>query len=162
VFLPPPISYLLIVVEAVLLALSGLFINKGGASYVGAVGGLLTAILSPALGLFTFFFTFLFGVFVDVFLFAFQIRGSQIGVNRNRLILAMAISTMLIAFVSYSAFALVPQLVPLFKDFSYMGLIIEASPMMTGMVLFMGPVTGGVAGYAAAYLWNKYLRNISL
>jgi len=24
----------------------------------------------------------------------------------------------------------------------------------------MGPVTGAVAGYAAAYLWNKYLKNI--
>jgi hypothetical protein len=162
VFLPPPINYLLIVVEAVLLALSGLFIRKGGASYVGAVSGLLTAIWSPALGLFTFLFTFLFGLFVDVSLFTLRIRGSQSGVNRNRLILAMAISTMLIAVVSYSSFALVPQLVPLIKNFNYMGLIIEASPMMTGMVLFMGPVTGGVAGYAAAYLWNKYLRNISI
>ncbi|MCW4025303.1 MAG: hypothetical protein NWF01_09760 [Candidatus Bathyarchaeota archaeon] len=161
-FLPPPISYLLIVVEAVLLALSGLFINKGGASYVGAVGGLLTAILSPALGLFTFLFTFLFGLFVDVSLFAFQIRGSQEGVNRNRLILAMAISTMLIAVVSYSSFALVPQIIPWIKNVGYIGLFIEASPMLTGMVLFMGPVTGAVAGYAAAYLWNKYLRNISI
>ena len=65
VFLLPPLNYLLIVVEAVLLALSGLFIPKGGASYVGAVGGLLTAVWSPALGLFTFVFAFLFGVFVD-------------------------------------------------------------------------------------------------
>jgi hypothetical protein len=24
----------------------------------------------------------------------------------------------------------------------------------------MGPATGIVAGYAAAYLWNKYLRHI--
>ena len=39
VFLPPPLNYLLIVVQAVLLALSGLFI-KVGATYVGAVGGI--------------------------------------------------------------------------------------------------------------------------
>ena len=161
VFLLPPLNYLLIVVEAVLLALSGLFIPKGGASYVGAVGGLLTAVWSPALGLFTFVFAFLFGVFVDVFIFVFRINPTQMGVNRNRLILAMVLSTMLIGVVSYSAFALVPQLVPLIKN-SYVGLFIEASPMMTMMVLFMGPATGAVAGYAAAYLWNKYLRNIHL
>jgi hypothetical protein len=162
VFLPPPLNYLLIVVEAVLLGLSGLFIPKGGASYVGAVGGLLTAVWSPALGLFTFVFAFLFGVFVDASIFVFRINPTQTGVNRNRLILAMAVSTMLIGIVSYSAFALVPQLVPLIKNFSYMGLFIEASPMMTMLVLFMGPATGAVAGYAAAYLWNKYLRNIHL
>ena len=37
VFLPPPLNYLIIVVQAVLLALSGLFIPKVGAMYVGAV-----------------------------------------------------------------------------------------------------------------------------
>jgi len=30
------------------------------------------------------------------------------------------------------------------------------------LVLFMGPATGATAGYAAAYLWNKYLRHISV
>jgi hypothetical protein len=30
------------------------------------------------------------------------------------------------------------------------------------MVIFMGPATGATAGYAAAYLWNKYLKNIAL
>jgi len=76
VFLPSPLNYALIVVEAVLLALSSLFIKKLGATYVGAVGGLLTALGSPALGPFTFVFTFLFGVLVDTFLFIFRITGS--------------------------------------------------------------------------------------
>jgi hypothetical protein len=34
--------------------------------------------------------------------------------------------------------------------------------MLDMLVAFMGPVSGTVAGYAAAYLWNKYLKNISL
>ncbi len=93
VFLPPPLNYLIIVVQAVLLALSSLFIPRVGAMYVGAVGGILTALVSPALGPFTFFFAFLFGVFVDVFLFVFKINASTQGVNRNRLIAAMALST---------------------------------------------------------------------
>ena len=159
VFLPPPLNYLLIVVQAVLLALSGLFI-KVGATYVGAVGGILTALGSPALGPFTFLFSFLFGFLVDSFLYLFRIHASAEGVNRNRVMAAMAVSTMLIGIISYSAFAAFPQFVPLAKQFSNVGLFIQRSPMLDGLVLFMGPVTGMVAGYATAYLWNKYLRNI--
>jgi hypothetical protein len=160
IFLPPPINYILIVVEAVLLALSGLFIRKVGATYVGAVGGLLTALGNPALGPFTFLFTFIFGVFVDTFIFVFRINGSGEIVNRNRLIAAMAVSTMLIGVLSYSSFALFPQFIPFAREFSGIGLFIQRSTMLDALVLFMGPVTGGVAGYAASYLWNKYLRHI--
>lgn len=159
-FLPPPLNYLIIVVQAVLLALSALFIPKVGAMYVGAVGGLLTALVSPALGPFTFFFAFLFGVFVDVFLLVFKIRGDSQGVNQNRLIAAMALSTLLIAVSSYSAFAIFPQYIKS-EGFSILSLFVKRSQMLDALVLFMGPVTGAVAGYAASYLWNKYLRHIN-
>jgi hypothetical protein len=158
--LPPPLNYILIVVEAVLLALSGLFIRKVGATYVGAVGGLLTALGSPALGPFTFFFTLIFGVLVDFFFLIFGINASHQRVNRNRLMASMAVSTMLIGILSYSAFAFLPQFVPLAKEFSGIGLFIQRSTMLDALVLFMGPVTGIVAGYAASYLWNKYLRHV--
>src|SRR5512136_2344711 len=108
VFLPSQINYIIIVGQAVLLALSALFIHKVGAMYVGAVGGLLTALWSPGLGPFTFFFAFLFGFFVDIFLLALKIKGSREGVSRNRLMAAMALSTLLIAVSSYSAFAIFP------------------------------------------------------
>jgi hypothetical protein len=162
VFLPAPINYLIIALQAVLLALSSLFIHKVGAMYVGAVGGLLTAIGSPALGPFTFFFAFLYGLFVDASLFAFKIKGSREGVNRNRLIVAMATSTFLIAVTSYSTFAVFPQFISIIEGFSYLGLFVQRSPMLDAIVLFMGPATGIVAGYASAYLWNKYLRHISV
>ena len=161
VFLPPPINYVLIVVQAVLLALSGLFI-KNGASYVGAVGGMLIALGSPALGPFSFCFTLLFGVLVDTFLYIFRINASIEGVNRNRLMAAMTVSTMLIGIISYSAFALFPSFIPLAKEFSSVGLFIQRSTMLDALVLFMGPATGITAGYAASYLWNKYLRNIRI
>jgi hypothetical protein len=160
-FLPPPLNYIIIVVQAILLALSALFIPKVGAMYVGAVGGLLTALVSPALGPFTFFFAFLFGVFVDLFLFAFKIRGTPQGVNQNRLIAAMAVSTLLIAVSSYSAFAIFPQYIKS-EGFSIVSLFVQRSQMLDALVLFMGPVTGAVAGYAASYLWNKYLRHINV
>jgi hypothetical protein len=159
-FLPPPINYVLIVVQAVLLALSGLFIKSLGATYVGAVGGLLTALGSPALGPFTFLFSFLFGALTDGSLHLFRINATCNGVNRNRLIIAMAFATMLIGIISYSAFAIFPQFVPLAKEVSSLGLFIQRSTMLDVLVLFMGPATGIVAGYAAAYLWNKYLRFI--
>jgi ABC-type thiamin/hydroxymethylpyrimidine transport system permease subunit len=145
---------MMIVVQAVLLALSALFIPKIGAMSVGAVGGLLTALISgAALGPFTFFFAFLFGVFVDVFLFIFKVKGSPQGISRNRLMAAMAVSTLLIAFSSYLAFTM---------GFFYISLLVQRSPMLDALVLFMGPATGAVAGYAASYLWNKYLRYISI
>ena len=70
----------------------------------------------------------------------------------------MALATMLIALSSYSAFAVFPNFVPVAKQFS--GLFIQRSTLLDVLVLFMGPATGGVAGYAAAYLWNRYLRHI--
>ena len=161
IFLPPPLNYLVIVVQAVLLALSALFIPKVGATYVGAVGGLLTTLVSPALGPFTFFFAFLFGVFVDIFLFAFKIKGTNQGVNKNRLIAAMAVSTMLIAVSSYSAFAIFPQYIKS-EGFSIVSIFVQRSQMLDALVLFMGPVSGAVAGYAVSYLWNKYLRHINI
>jgi hypothetical protein len=54
----------------------------------------------------------------------------------------------LIGFLSYYAIVLFPQLIP-------------GYPVLDMLVAFMGPVTGAVAGYAASYLWNKYLKNIT-
>ena len=141
-------------VQAVLLALSGLFIPKIGAMSAGAVGGLLTALISgTALGPFTFFFAFLFGVFVDGFLLIFKVKGSSQGVSRNRMMGAMAVSTLLIAVSSYLAFT---------TGFLSFSLFVERSFMLDALVMFMGPVTGAVAGYATSYLWNKYLRHINI
>jgi len=152
----------LIVVQAVVLALSGLFLKRFGATYVGGVGGLLTALGSPALGPFTFLFSFLFGALTDGSLFLLRVNASSQGVNRNRLMMAMALATMLIGLISYTAFAIFPQFVPLAKEFSSIGLFIQRSTMLDALVLFMGPATGIVSGYAAAYLWNKYLRHIRI
>ena len=161
IFLPPPLNYLMMVVQAVLLALASLFIHKVGAMYVGAVGGLLTALARPSLGGFTFLFTFLYGIFVDVFMVVFRIKGTKQGVNRNRMMAAMALSTMLIAVSSYSAFAVFPDLFNT-QGLSYFSLFLQRNLVLDILVLFMGPATGVTAGYAAAYLWNKYLRHISL
>ncbi|MCL2134704.1 MAG: hypothetical protein FWH37_04000 [Candidatus Bathyarchaeota archaeon] len=147
--MPPPVNYMAIALESVFLALSGLFIRNVGATYVGAVGGLLTALGNSALGLFTFLALVIFGMLVDFTLFVFKIKGTSQGVNRNRLIIAMAISTMLIGIITYGASVMTPNF------------IIQRSWVLDIMVVFMGFVTGATAGYAAAYLWNKYLKSMA-
>ena len=146
---PPPISYLLIVVQAVILALATFFLGKAGATYVGLVGGFLSTLSRPAFGPFTFIFTFLFGVLVDIFSIAFKVSPSKESVNRNRIILAMAFSTAIIGFLSYYTTAVYLH-------------IIDLNPIMSGLVLFVAAGSGISAGYAAAFLWNKYLKSFSV
>lgn len=153
-FVPVPVNYLLIAVQAVVLALANLFVGKAGATYVGFVGGVLSALSRPAFGPFTFVFTFLFGLLVDAFFLAFKVTPTETGVNRNRVILAMAASTAIIGFISYYSIAVIlkiPELTPL-----------KYTPMMSALVIFIATGSGISAGYAAAYLWNKYLKSIPL
>ena len=148
-FVPIPIRYLLIVVEAVMLSLASLFIRRAGATSVGIVGGILSALSQPAFGPFTFLFTFLFGLLVDFFSHVFKVFTDAGRANRNRLILAMAFSTAIIGFVSY------------FVTSVYITIVVP-TPMLSALVLFVATGSGISAGYAAAYLWNKYLRNINI
>lgn len=148
-FVPPPINNLVIVVQAIILALAALFVGKAGATYVGLTGGVLSALSRPAFGPFTFVFTFLYGLLVDVFFFAFKVSSPKDKVNRNRVILAMACSTAIIGLSTYYTFAVLTTVIPL-------------DTMLAGLMLFLGTGSGITAGYAAAYLWNKYLKNIPL
>ncbi|MFB3888242.1 MAG: hypothetical protein ACE14S_02045 [Candidatus Bathyarchaeia archaeon] len=149
IFVPSPFDKLLIVVQAVLLGLAALFIKGAGATYAGGIGGVLTALARPALGPFTFFFALLYGVFVDVFFFLFRVNQGTGAVNRNRVIAAIATSTAIIGLTSYYTTAVMIELIPI-------------DAMLAAFMLFMGTVSGAVAGYASAYLWNKYLRNVVL
>jgi len=133
-------------VDAVLLALSGLFIKNVGATYVGVVGGGLVSLARPSLLPFSFILFSLFGCMVDLSFFLLRVKATPEGVDRNKLMAAMALNTLAIGFFSYYAITLFPELIP-------------SSPALDVIVAFMGPVTGATAGYAAAYLWNKYLRN---
>jgi uncharacterized membrane protein len=145
---PPPISYLLIVVQAVILALANFFLGKAGATYVGLIGGSLSALSRPAFGPFTFLFTFLFGLMVDIFSFAIKVSSTTVGVDQNRVIITMAFSTAIIGFLSYYSTAVYLK-------------IVDLNPVMSGLVIFIATGSGISAGYAAAYLWNRYLKNIS-
>lgn len=148
IFVPEPISRLLIAVDAVLLALSALFVKRFGATYVGAVSGVLIGLLVPSFLPFSVIFAFLYGVIVDTFIFVFRVRATEQGVNRSRLVVSMCFGTLLIAFLSYFTTTVLG--------------VAPGYPMIDVLVLFVGPVSGVSAGYAAAYLWNKYLRVMTM
>ncbi|MCJ7713485.1 hypothetical protein MUO66_03385 [Candidatus Bathyarchaeota archaeon] len=148
VFVPPPIDKLLIVVDAIVLVLGALFLKKWGATSVGAVGGVLTGLWRPAVP-FSFVFIFIYGILIDISLYGFKVKATNEGVNQNRLIISLSLSTTLIAIISYYSTSI--------------GLnIIINNQILEIMVLIMGPISGVVAGYASSYLWNKYLRNINI
>jgi hypothetical protein len=147
-FLPFPFDKMFIVVQAVLFALSALFVRKLGATYVGTIDGFLTAFLRPALGLFSFLFAVLYGALVDVFVFLFRINSTN-KVARSKMVAAMTLSTGIIGFLSYYTTAVLLDVLPM-------------EPGLAVPVLVMGIVSGAIAGYAAAILWNKYLKNILL
>jgi hypothetical protein len=63
---------------------------------------------------------------------------------------------MIIGIITYSASVLIPEYV-----FTQI-LIIPRSYILDTMVPFMGLATGATAGYATAYLWNKYLKTLAL
>ncbi len=147
-FVPPPINNILIVVQAIMLALAALFVGKAGATYVGLVGGVLSALSRPAFGPFTFLFTFLYGILVDGFFYTLKVSAANQIVNRNKVIIAMALSTGIIGFSTYYIFAVFTNVIPF-------------NLMLSGLMLFLGFGSGITAGYAASYLWNKYLKNVT-
>jgi uncharacterized membrane protein len=144
---PPPLNNIIIVVQAIILALAALFMGKNGATYVGLVGGVLSSLSRPAFGPFTFLFTFLYGVLVDGSFFALKVDTTKETVNRNRVILAMAVSTGIIGFSSYYIFAVFTNVIPF-------------NLMLSGLMVFLAVGSGITAGYASSYLWNKYLKNM--
>ena len=59
----------------------------------------------------------------------------------------MTFSTAIIGFLSYYTTAI------------YLN-IVDLNPIMSGLVIFVAAGSGISAGYAASYLWNKYLKSV--
>ncbi|MDW8022677.1 MAG: hypothetical protein RMJ15_02900 [Nitrososphaerota archaeon] len=144
-FLPSPFDKMLIIVQAVLLGLGSLILRRIGAAYVAMVGGFLTALFRPAFFPFTLFFALLYGLFVDFLFFIFKVNLGQGTVKTGRLMTSMTLSTGFTGFLSYHVSVLF-ELLP--RNFA-----LEVS------VLATGTLSGAVAGYLVAVIWNKHLKN---
>ena len=150
VFVPSPMNKMFVIIQALLLAVGALILGKMGATYVALIGGVLTAMWNLALAPFTLLFALLYGLLVDGFFFLFKIDVVEGRVATSRLIAAMTLSTML---VGVSSFYVMTHLMYL-KE--YLPLLVEI------ILLIMGTISGSFAGYLAALVWNRYLRNAKL
>ena len=146
-FVPSPINKMLIVVQALLLALSALLLGKMGATYVASIGGVLTASWNLALAPFTLVFAILFGLLVDGFFFLFKVSTAEGRVETGSLVVAMTLSTMLVGVLSY------------YVTVHLMGLMPQ-NPLLEAFILVMGTISGTIAGYLASTIWNRHLKNV--
>ena len=143
-FIPAPTSDYLIAFESFFLALSFLVVGRGGATYVGAVSGLLITFAKPAFFPYDLIFAFLFGVAVDLLGEAFRVKKGP-DARRWRMVASMMVSTGLVGFIAYYVTAVATHLVP--NDFS-----LDLS------VLIFGVISGAAGGYLATVVWNKNLK----
>lgn len=147
IIVPSPIDKMFIIVQAFLLVIGALLLQKIGATYVSAIGGFLTALWRPVLAPFTFFFAILYGFFIDIFFYLLKVRAIDDKVKTSKTVVATTLSTTLIGLLSYYSMALLMELVP-------RNLLLEI------VILALGIMSGAVAGYLAAVIWNKRLRNV--
>jgi hypothetical protein len=150
--IPSPINKMLIVFQALLLALSSLLLRmraRGfGATLTGAVGGVLTAMWNVALAPFSLVFALLFGLLVDGLFFAFGVDGEKEKVETVRIVVALTLATAVVGFTSYYSTTHLTGLIP-----RNVGLEIA--------ILAIGTLNGALAGYLASVIWNRHRGSFS-
>lgn len=146
---PSPIDKMFIVVQGLLLALGALLLPSLGATYVGVIGGVLTALWRIALAPFTFVFASLYGLLVDGCFFIFKVDTSQGNVETSRLVASMTVSTTLVGLLSYYTTVFVFRL-------------LERNPLLDVSILVVGTLSGIIAGYLASVIWKRYLKIVKL
>jgi hypothetical protein len=146
-FVPSPINKMIVVIQALLLALSSLLLSRFGAMYSGLIGGVLTALWNLALAPFSVVFAFLFGFLVDGFFFVLKVDGSEEEVNVTRMVAAMTLATAVVGSLSY------------YSTIHLFG-ILPRNLVMEMIILVIGTISGTLAGYLTSVIWNKYLRYV--
>lgn len=148
-FIPSPINKMIVIIQAILLALSSLLLRKFGATYSGIIGGLLTALWNLSLAPFSFAFALLFGLLVDSLFFVFKVNTSGDDVSTTGIVAAMTLATAFVGTLSYYSTTQLIKLIP-------RNLVMEIT------ILIIGTISGALAGYLTSIIWRKYLRNIEL
>ena len=142
--LPPPTGDLLVAVEALLLGLGFVLIGFGGATFIGAIAGLLINLIEPGFWAFPFLLAALYGLQVDVFSSLFRARRGA-DVSTSRMVASLTLSSATTGPIAYYA-TVSAGLVP-------------SSPV--GFYLFLvayGIVSGAIGAYLAVKLWNRNMK----
>jgi len=140
-FAPAPLKDSFIVVQALLLGLSGLMITPFGATLVSTIAGLLLAGRNPSLAIFSIIFSALYGVMLDVLLLALHPLRGRGKLDAKRFILAVATSTAAIGLIAYTV-TLTLQLLP-------------RNPAVEAAVLAAGGISGVIGGYLGVLVWRR-------
>ncbi len=147
IFVPSPIVHGMVVFQAMFLELGFLMLGPSGATFVGLIGGLLTALWRMPLSPFTIAFALVYGLLVDALSILFRVRISMGELRLRRLISAVALSTTLTGLASYYTTVYVVELLP-------------RNPLLEAGVLAAGVISGLIGGYLAALVWRRALRQV--
>ncbi len=142
--LPTPMDKAFTFFQAMLLSLGYLLIGMPGATFISLIGGSLTAIWRAPLAPFTIGFALLFGGLIDILCSVFKVRVEKDIVRQKRLILAVAISTMITGYSGY-------YMTITFK-------IMEMDSTLGNLILIAGIISGIIGGYLAIVLWKRIFR----
>lgn len=143
--LPTPFDKMIVIVQALLLALGSLILDKVGATSVACIGGLLTTLWRPMYAPFSLLFALIYGLLVDLSFKIFKVKKPD-GVRTIRAVISLALSTALIGLPS-----------------SILMVEWEVMPRIPGLYAFIviiGIVNGALAGYFSSSIWNKYFHNL--
>ena len=144
ILLPTPMDKAFTFFQAMLLSLGYLLIGVPGATFISLVGGSLTAIWRAPLAPFTLGFALLFGGLIDVFCSVLRVRDNEGNVKQVRLLLAVALSTMITGCSGY-----------------YMTIMFDLMPLdntLGNLIRIAGIISGIVGGYLSLILWKRIFK----
>ncbi len=142
--LPPPSGDLLVVVEAMLLGLSFLIVGMGGATYTGAVAGILINVVEPGFYFYPFVLAVFYGLLVDVVSTGLKVKTTETA-NSKRLAISLTIASAIVGPVAYYATV-------------YLTPILPSDPSIYATIIVVGIVSGAVGGLLAARIWERNLK----
>jgi len=145
--LPSPLDKMLVIIQALFLALGSLLSRSLGATKVAAVGAALTSILRPTLASFTIAFSLIYGLLTDVFIFVFRVKAPEGEVRAKTLMATTTLSTAITGLASYYVTVQILALLP-------------RNPILEVIILVVGMISGLVGGFLAALIWRNSLRHI--
>lgn len=148
IIIPTPIDKMFIAPQALLLALGFLSIGPLGATYVAAVGGLLSAMWRAPFAPFTIAFALMYGLLVDSFCCVMKVKGSEGDVKKGRFLLAVTLSTAIVGLSSYYVTVFLFGILP-------------RNPFLELVILIVGSLNGLIAGCLTFLIWPKITKQMT-
>lgn len=142
IVMPSPIDKVVVIVQAIFLALGHLLLGGFGATSVALIGGVITAIWRASTALFTLSFALIYGLLVDILSLALKVKTKEGDVETWKLTVVMTISTAFVGLISYYVTVYLLALLP-------------RNPVFEAVIITAGVMNGVGGGYLAAVIWRK-------